>query len=101
MSKMRKGMRNQLRIIVSSPFATKCRSGETIDMKNIKMSFKTKVLLPMMAIFAASVLIISYINHRFLDSIVETKTNENLEIFADSILTQINHLDIILESVSM
>jgi len=63
-----------------------------------KVSFKIKVLLPILAIFIVSDLIISFINYRLLDSSVKTKTNANMEIFADSILAQIRHLNIILDA---
>jgi signal transduction histidine kinase len=63
-----------------------------------KVSFKIKVLIPILAIFIVSVLIISFINYRLLDSSVKTKTNANMEIFADSILAQIRHLNIILDA---
>jgi hypothetical protein len=39
------------------------------------------------------------INYRLLDSSVETKTNANMEIFADSILAQIRHLNVIIDTV--
>jgi len=67
-------------------------------MREKKVSFKIKVLIPILAIFIVSVLIISFINYSLLDSSVETKTNANMEIFADSILAQIRHLNIILDS---
>jgi len=67
-------------------------------MREKKASFKIKVLVPILAIFIVSVLIISFINYRLLDSSVETKTNANMEIFADSILAQIKHLNIILDA---
>jgi len=67
-------------------------------MRNKKVSFKIKVLIPILAIFIVSVLIISFINYRLLDSSVKTKTNANMEIFADSILAQIRHLNIILDA---
>jgi signal transduction histidine kinase len=63
-----------------------------------KVSFKIKVLIPILAIFIVSVVIISFINYRLLDSSVKTKTNANMEIFADSILAQIRHLNIILDA---
>ena len=63
-----------------------------------KVSFKIKVLIPILAIFIVSVLIISFINYRLLDSSVKTKTNANMEIFADSILAQIRHLNFILDA---
>jgi len=66
-------------------------------MREKKVSFKIKVLIPILAIFIISVLIISFINYRLLDSSVKTKTNANMEIFADSILAQIRHLNIILD----
>jgi serine phosphatase RsbU (regulator of sigma subunit) len=64
-----------------------------------RISFKIKVLIPIMAIFLVSVLVISVIDYRMLYSTVRKKTDANLEIFADNILAQINHLDIILESI--
>jgi hypothetical protein len=67
-------------------------------MREKKISFKIKILIPILAIFIVSVLIISFINYRLLDSSVETKTNANMEIFADSILLQIRHLNIILDA---
>jgi diguanylate cyclase (GGDEF)-like protein len=67
-------------------------------MRNKKLNFKIKVLLPILAIFIVSDLIISFINYRLLDSSVKTKINANMEIFADSILTQIRHLNIILDA---
>jgi len=63
-----------------------------------KVSFKIKVLIPILAIFIVSVLIISFINYRLLDFSVKTKTNANMEIFADSILAQIRHLNFILDA---
>jgi hypothetical protein len=44
-------------------------------------------------------LIISFINYRLLDYSVKTKINANMEIFADSILVQIRHLNIILDTI--
>jgi HAMP domain-containing protein len=67
-------------------------------MSEKKVSFKIKVLIPILAIFIVSVLIISFINYRLLDSSVKTKTNANMEIFADSILAEIRHLNIILDA---
>ena len=67
-------------------------------MREKKVSFKIKILVPILAIFIVSVLIISFINYKLLDSSVETKTNANMEIFADSILAQIRHLNIILDA---
>jgi signal transduction histidine kinase len=67
-------------------------------MRRKKVSFKIKVLIPILAIFIISVLIISFINYRLLDYSVKTKTNANMEIFADSILAQIRHLNIILDA---
>jgi len=67
-------------------------------MRKKKVSFKIKILIPMLAVFIVSVLIISFINYRLLDSSVKTKTNANMVIFADSILAQIRHLNIILDA---
>jgi diguanylate cyclase (GGDEF)-like protein len=68
-------------------------------MHNKKLSFKVKVLIPILAIFMVSDLVISFINYRLLDSSVKTKTNANMEIFVDSILAQIRHLNIILDAI--
>ena len=54
------------------------------------------MLIPILTIFTISMLVISFVNYRLLDASVEAKTNANLEIFADSIIAQIRHLDIIL-----
>jgi len=67
-------------------------------MREKKLSFKIKLLIPILAIFIVSVLIISFINYRLLDYSVKTKTNANMEIFADSILAEIRHLNIILNA---
>jgi len=67
-------------------------------MRKQKLSFKTKVLIPILAIFIVSVLIISFINYKLLDYSVKTKTNATMEIFTDSILAQIRHLNIILDA---
>jgi len=68
-------------------------------MRNKKLSFKIKVLIPILAIFIVSDMVISFINYRLLDSSVKTKTNANMEIFVDSILAQIRHLNIILDAI--
>jgi len=68
-------------------------------MHNKKLSFKIKVLIPILAMFIVFDLIISFINYRLLDSSVKTKTNANMEIFADGILVQIRHLNIILDTI--
>jgi len=68
-------------------------------MNNKKLSFKIKVLIPILAMFIVFDLIISFINYRLLESSVKTKTNANMEIFADSILVQIRHLNIIIDAV--
>ncbi|MCL2441237.1 MAG: SpoIIE family protein phosphatase [Treponema sp.] len=67
-------------------------------LRNKKISFKVKVLIPLIIIFILSVLFITYIDYRMLSSAVRRKTNTNLEMFANNIITQINHLDIILGS---
>jgi hypothetical protein len=67
-------------------------------MRGKKVSFKIKVLIPILAIFIVSILIISFLNYRLLDSSVETKTKANMVIFADSILAQIRNLNIILNA---
>jgi len=62
-----------------------------------KLSFKTKLLIPVLAIFIVSILVISFLNYRRLNSTVETKTNAILEIFTDGILAGSRHLDFILD----
>jgi len=66
-------------------------------MRNKKVSFKIKVLIPILAMFIVFDLIISFINYRLLESSVKMKTNANMEIFIDSILAQIRHLNIVLD----
>ena len=66
-------------------------------MRNKKLSFKIKVLIPILAIFMAFALVNLFSNYRLLDSSVITKTNANMEIFIDSILAQIRHLNIVLD----
>jgi len=61
-----------------------------------KLSFKIKVLIPILAVLILSVFVISFISYKMLDQFVRTKTNATMEIFADNILTQIRHLNIIL-----
>jgi len=68
-----------------------------MNMRRKKVSFKIKVLVPILAIFILSVSIISFISYRMLDQSVRTKTNATMEIFADNILTEIRHLNIILD----
>jgi HAMP domain-containing protein len=63
-----------------------------------KASFKTKVLLPIIAIFAISILATSVIDYRVLKSTVKAKTDANLDMFTSGMLEQISHLDIILSS---
>jgi HAMP domain-containing protein len=67
-------------------------------MSEKKTSFKTKVLLPIISIFTASIIIISIIDYRALYSTVKAKTNANLDMFTGSMLEQINHLNIILSA---
>jgi len=66
-------------------------------MRNNKLSFKIKVLLPILAIFLAFALVNLFSNYRLLNASVITKTNANMEIFIDSIFAQIRHLNIILD----
>ena len=62
------------------------------SMHSKKVSFKAKILMPVLAIFIISVLVVSFINYRRLDSTVETKTNAVLGIFTDSVLAEAGHL---------
>lgn len=66
-------------------------------MRKRKISFKHKVLIPITAVFVISVLIISVLNYRRLDSTVRTKTKEDLDIFTKSLLMQSKQLDTILD----
>jgi len=68
-----------------------------VKMRNKKLNFKIKVLIPILAIFIASDLINLFINYRLLDSSVNTKTTANMEIFIDSILAQIRNLNTVLD----
>jgi len=63
-----------------------------------KLSFKIKVLIPILAILILSVLVISFISYRMLNQSVKTKTNATMEIFTDNILMQIRHLNVILDA---
>jgi signal transduction histidine kinase len=69
-------------------------------MKEIKFSFKSKILIPLIIIFSIATLIISWNFYRSLESYVITSTDEKLDIFTDNILTQVLHLDLILESTT-
>jgi len=74
------------------------QSPRKLNMREKKVSFKIKVLIPILAVLILSILVISFISYRMLDSFVRTKTNATMEIFADNILTQIRHLNIILNT---
>ena len=50
-----------------------------------KINFKLKVLIPIISIFAGSILFMSFINYKLLDSTVKTKTTVNLDFFTDNI----------------
>jgi len=63
-----------------------------------KISFKAKVLIPVLAVFIVSILVVSFINYRRLDSAVETKTNAVLDIFTKGILTEVKQLNIMLDT---
>ncbi|MCL2284303.1 MAG: response regulator [Fibromonadales bacterium] len=67
-------------------------------MSKSKISFKTKVLIPILAIFILSVLIIAVINYRLLGSSVKAKNDANLDIFTEGIFMNANHLDLILSN---
>jgi len=60
------------------------------------LSFKSKVLIPITAIFILSVLVITINNYMLLNTLVKTKTDAVLNKFTDNILMQMEHLDIIL-----
>jgi len=66
-------------------------------MRNNKLSFKIKVLIPILAVFIAFALVDLISNYKLLNASVITKTNANMEIFIDSILAQIRHLNIVLD----
>ena len=65
---------------------------------NRKISFKFKVLIPILLIFIISAIFIAYVNYRILNATVKVKTDSNLEMFINNIYTQIDHLDIILDT---
>ena len=69
-----------------------------MGMENGKLNFKIKVLIPITAISAAFILIVSFIHYRMLESAVEAKTNENLDVFVGGISAEISHLNIILDT---
>ena len=63
-----------------------------------KNRFKIKVLIPILAIFILTVLFIAIINYRIVRSVVIKKTNAGIELFTDNIFTQLEHLNIILNT---
>jgi len=66
-------------------------------MRNNKLSFKIKVLIPILAIFIAFALVNLISNYRLLNASVITKTNASMEIFFDGCLAEIRHLNIVLD----
>jgi len=66
-------------------------------MRNKKLSFKIKVLIPILVIFIAFALVNLLSNYRLLNTSVITKTNASMEIFFDGCLAEIRHLNIVLE----
>jgi len=66
-------------------------------MRNNKLSFKIKVLIPILSIFIIFALVNLFNNYRLLNASVITKTNANMEIFIDNILAEIRHLNIVLD----
>jgi hypothetical protein len=69
-------------------------------MKEIKFSFRSKILIPLIIIFSIATVIISWNFYRSLESYVVTTTDEKLDIFTDNIMTQVLHLDLILETTT-
>ena len=67
-------------------------------MKNVNVSFKNKVLIPIVVIFITAVFVISAYNYNLLYTSVRIKANSVLDMFTSEILTQINHLEMILET---
>jgi len=65
-------------------------------MRDNNMRFKLKNLLPIAAVSALSVLFISLIGYKLLDSTVQSRTDTNLYIFTGRIMAEIKHLDAIL-----
>ena len=55
-------------------------------------------MVPIIAVFVISVLLIAAMNYRLLSLTVNTKTDSKLDIFTESILAQIKHLEVILEA---
>ena len=62
--------------------------------KRKKMSFKLKMLITMLVIFAASFTLISGIHYNLLDSAVKSLIEANLNLYTDSIMAQVWHLNI-------
>jgi len=67
-------------------------------MKHSKRRFKIKVLIPIVAIFTLSVLLISSFSYSLLNRTVQSKTDANLDIFTDRLLAEIAHLSLILDT---
>jgi len=66
--------------------------------KKVKLSFKNKVLIPIIAIFVIAVLVISLNAYRLMDLSVRTRTRVLLDRFTADIHMQIENLDIIFET---
>ena len=66
-------------------------------MRNNKLSFKIKVLIPILSIFIIFALVNLFSNYRLLNTSVITKTNASMEIFFDGCLAEIRHLNIVLD----
>jgi len=63
------------------------------------MSFKNKVLLPVITVFVLTVFMIAANGYRLLDISVRATTNSLLDLFTSDMLLKINQLEIILEEV--
>ncbi|MCL2249388.1 MAG: ATP-binding protein [Oscillospiraceae bacterium] len=74
--------------------------GHMAPMTKTKLTFKNKVLIPLIITFSLSTLIISWNFYNALETSIIYTTNESLNIFTDSILTQVMHLDLILETTT-
>jgi len=68
-----------------------------VNMRNKKLGFKIKVLIPILAIVTTVALINLFLNYKRLTSSVITKTNASMEIFLDGCLAEIRHLNVVLE----
>ncbi|MCL1828780.1 MAG: diguanylate cyclase [Oscillospiraceae bacterium] len=66
-------------------------------MKKIKMPFKYKVLIPTMAIFLISLLVVSVNEYRLLHRVVSSKIESELSVFNDNLMVQLHKLNEVID----